>query len=378
MTGIRPIAIYLPQFHPTPENDQWWGKGFTEWTNVAKAKPLFKGHYQPQLPADFGFYDLRLPETMELQAATAKQYGLGGFMFYHYWFNGKRVLNIPLDNYRGKVKTDFPYFFCWANENWTRRWDGSNEQILLKQEYSAEDDVEHMRFLCSFFEDERYMRVDGKPVLVVYKTELLPEPQRTAALWRETARKHGFPDVYLIRVEALDWATRPATIGFDAAMQFQPDWRNLGRYLIPQTNTQKWLMNMYSHKIIGRFYRKISPRHPYNYPHTIVDYKKFSEDFYNSNQTEYKRFPCVTPSWDNYARRQKGGATIFHHASPELYEKWLHNVVVNFQPYSKEENFVFINAWNEWAEGNHLEPCIKWGTGYLESTKKALKGFIAD
>jgi len=374
--SIRPIAIYLPQFHPTPENDEWWGKGFTEWTNVTKAKPLFKGHYQPQLPTDFGFYDLRLPETMELQAAVAKQYGLEGFMFYHYWFNGKRVLNIPLDNYRDKVKTDFPYFFCWANENWTRKWDGGSKEILLEQHYSAEDDAAHLRFLARFFEDERYMRIDGKPILVVYKTELMTDPKKTAAIWRETAAQLGFPGLYLIRIEAMDWTTLPAEIGFDASMQFQPDWRNLSKHLIAQTSWQKLLMKLYNHHFAGRVYKKLSKKSPYSFPHLVIDYKGFSEDFYNSSQVAYKRFPCVTPSWDNYSRRQKGDAAIFQNASPDLYEKWLQNVVKNFRPYSAEENFVFINAWNEWAEGNHLEPCIKWGRGYLEATKKALSGAI--
>jgi len=373
-SAIRPIAIYLPQFHPIPENDEWWGKGFTEWTNVTKARPLFSGHYQPQLPADFGYYDLRLPETMEYQAATAKRYGLEGFMFYHYWFNGKRILQTPIDNYRDKVKTNFPYFFCWANENWSRRWDGTDKEMLLQQNYSFNDDVEHIRFLFRFFEDDRYMRVDGKPVLVVYKTEFMPDPQRTASIWREVAQKHGFPDLYLIRVEATDWSTRPAEIGFDAAMQFQPDWRNIYKYLLPQHPAEKILMKLYDHRYAGRIYKKITKKRPYSYPHLVIDYKRFSEDFYDSHITAYKRYPCVTPSWDNYSRRQKGGAMIFHNASPDLYEKWLHQVALNFVPYSGEENFIFINAWNEWAEGNHLEPCLRWKTGYLEATKKALAG----
>ena len=369
---IRPIAIYLPQFHPVPENDAWWGKGFTEWTNVTKAKPLFKGHYQPQLPADFGYYDLRVPEVMEMQAETAKQYGLEGFMFYHYWFNGRRILNLPLDNYRDKVRSDFPYFYCWANENWTKKWDGSSEEVLLQQNYSAQDDLEHISFLLGIFEDERYIRVNGRPVLAVYKTELLPDPKRTAALWRDAAQKHGFADLYLIRMEAMDWTTTPEEIGFDASMQFQPDWRNLGDHLMPQSVLEQFLLKIYNDRIGGRIYKKFSKEHPCLGRHLVIDYEKFSEKFYNIHPTNYKRFPCVFPAWDNYSRRQKGGAVIFQNASPLLYEKWLGNVMRKFHPYSQDENFVFINAWNEWAEGNHLEPCIKWGRGYLEATQRAV------
>ena len=376
LTKLRSIAVYLPQFHPIPENDEWWGKGFTEWTNVTKAKPLFKGHHQPHIPADFGFYDLRLSEVMEMQAAAAKQYGIYGFMFYHYWFNGKRILHTPLDNYRDKVKSDFPYFLCWANENWSRKWDGSDDEVLLRQNYSEQDDIEHLRFLCSFFKDKRYIRIDDKPVLAVYKTELMQDAGKTASVWRETAKQCGFKDLYLIRVEATDWDTVPSTIGFDASIQFQPDWRNLYKHLIPQNIPEKILNKIYDSKYAGRVYRKLFKKRPYSFPHLVIDYKKFSEDFYSGQTTSYKRFPCVMPSWDNYPRRQNGNAMIFHNADPELYGKWLHTVAKNFKPYSAEENFIFINAWNEWAEGNHLEPSLKWGNAYLEETHKALLGFL--
>ena len=186
---IRPIAFYLPQFHPTPENDEWWGKGFTEWTNVTKARPLFPGHYQPQLPADMGFYDLRLPEAREAQAALAREYGIHGFCYYHYWFNGRRILERPFNEVLASGKPDFPFCLCWANENWTRVWDGGEKNVLLEQKYSHEDDLAHIESLIPAFRDERYIRIDGKPLFLVYRTGLLPNPARTAEIWREAAKR---------------------------------------------------------------------------------------------------------------------------------------------------------------------------------------------
>src|SRR5665647_256742 len=188
---IRPIAMYLPQFHPIPENDEWWGKGFTEWTNVAKAKPLFKGHYQPHLPADLGFYDLRLEESRIAQAEMAKVNGIYGFCYYHYWFNGKRILERPFQEIFETGKPDFPFMLCWANENWTRTWDGGNHHILLEQKHSPEDDRNHIKALIPYFKDSRYIRVDNKPVFSVYRASLFPDISNTIRIWREEAEKEG-------------------------------------------------------------------------------------------------------------------------------------------------------------------------------------------
>ena len=188
---FRPIAIHLPQFHPIKENDSWWGKGFTEWRNVAKAKPLFEGHYQPHIPADLGYYDLRLNEVREQQAEMARHYGIEGFCYYHYWFNGKRVLERPVNEIFESGKPDFPFMLCWANENWTRRWDGMENDILLEQKYSEEDDENHIEYLIQFFKDPRYIRVNNKPVIIIYKTFLLPDPRKTADTWRRMAAKYG-------------------------------------------------------------------------------------------------------------------------------------------------------------------------------------------
>ena len=352
----RPIAFVLPQFHPVPENDQWWGKGFTEWTNVAKAKPQFYGHYQPHLPADLGFYDLRLPETRKAQADLAKEYGIYGFCYYHYWFNGKRLLNQPIDEMLRLKEPDMPFMFCWANENWTRRWDGKEGEILIKQEYNLEDDREHMEWLCKeVFSDDRYIRVDNRPVFVVYRPDLFPGIKKTAEMWREIARKNGYDDLYLCTTESFNITEDPAEINFDASIEFSP--HQVIKKDIPKSQNQKLLEKL-------KLTKKKS-----------ISFKDFNAGVQESKKRRlpnYKIFRSVTPSWDNTARRNEN-ATITVGSSPELYEEWLRHIVRNFEPYSPDENFVFINAWNEWAEGNHLEPCIKYGRKYLEATKKALE-----
>lgn len=201
----RVIAIHLPQFHPFLENDEWWGKGFTEWTNVTKAKPRFLGHYQPHLPSDTGFYDLRLPEAREMQANMAREYGIYGFCYYHYWFNGKRLMDRPVKEILASGQPDFPFMLCWANENWSRNWDGKFRNILIEQHYSEEDDIEHMRYLCSkVFQDTRYIRIDGKPVFAIYRSNFFPNMKHTIDVWRKVAKEEYGIELYLIRVENED------------------------------------------------------------------------------------------------------------------------------------------------------------------------------
>ncbi len=240
----RAIAFYLPQFHPIPENDEWWGKGFTEWTNVAKAGPLFEGHYQPHIPGELGYYDLRLPQARQAQAELAKEYGIYGFCYYHYWFNGKLLLNQPLDEVLASGEPDFPFCLCWANEDWTRAWDGRSGSVLIKQDYNDKDDLHHIMYLKHIFEDTRYIRIDGRPLFLVYRANRMPNPKRTTKIWREQARKHGIGELYLCRVESFpDEHTDPGAIGFDASVEFQPDWPDLGPPLslpstIPCTGTK--------------------------------------------------------------------------------------------------------------------------------------------
>ena len=224
---LRTLAFYLPQYHPVAENDKWWGAGFTEWRNVVRAKPLFKGHYQPHLPADLGFYYLRVPETREAQADLADAYGITGFCYYHYWFNGRRLLSRPFDEVFRSGRPRFPFCLCWANENWTRRWDGHEHEVLLAQQYSPEDDRHHMEHLLPALADERYVRIHGRPFFLVYRTGNLPDPARTADVWREVCVKAGLPNPYLAGVESLGHEVDPRDIGFDAAVEFAPHWKML-------------------------------------------------------------------------------------------------------------------------------------------------------
>ncbi len=355
---LRAISIFLPQFHPFPENDNWHGKGFTEWTNTTKAKPLFKGHYQPHLPADLGYYDLRLNEVLVEQAELARKHGIDGFCHYHCWFSGKTLMERPIEDMLRLGKPNFPFCLCWTNENWTRKWDGENREVLIEQNYSDEDDLAHIHYLLPFFADPRYIRIDGKPVFIVYRTELMPDPKRTAEIWRNEAIKAGIGDLYLIRVESFVTNIDPSSIGFDAACEFQPNWHNLPMY---ESDT---FYNKILHKLRLKKSAYIENR--------IWNYEKVAEQsMFHSKQVRYKRFPALTPQWDNTPRR-KENAVIFHNSTPDKYENWLRHITENFKPYSKDENIFFINAWNEWAEGNHLEPCQKWGKKYLEATSNVL------
>jgi lipopolysaccharide biosynthesis protein len=359
-SGLRAIAFYLPQFHPIPENDEWWGQGFTEWRNVAKARPLFPGHYQPHLPGDLGFYDLRVPEVREAQASLARQHGISGFCYYHYWFNGRRVLERPFAEVLASGKPDFPFCLCWANENWTRVWDGGGKNVLLQQHYSAEDDLAHIRSLIPALADPRYIRVDGRPLLLVYRTELLPEPARTAERWRAEASKAGIGDLYLARVENFVSGIDPASIGFDAAVEFAPLGAQVGKVKFRGT----------IHRLLART-GLLSRAYTEN---RVSTYRALMAGMLAKPDPEFKRFRCVTPMWDNTARRRTG-ANVYTGSTPELYETWLSVVarrtIAKLPP---GERIVFVNAWNEWAEGCHLEPDLQWGHRYLEATKKALDG----
>jgi lipopolysaccharide biosynthesis protein len=348
----RLIALYLPQFYPTHYNDEWWGKGFTEWTNVVKASPRFKGHYQPHLPADLGFYDLRLPEAREAQADLARAFGIHGFCYYHYWFSGRRVLERPLDDVLALGKPDFPFCVCWANENWTRTWDGRNGDVLIPQQYSAEDDLAHIRHLLPILEDPRYIRVEGKSLLLVYRVELLPQPQKTAERWRAEACKAGLGEIFLVNVEsnAIRVPLDPRILGFDASVRFQPSAFSF-HYSKFERRSQR-LKNIGSKDAV--------------YP-----YRDLHRFWAADPPAPYRRFDCVTPMWDNSARRRQG-AFILRDSTPADYEAWLRHVIQRAQPDSRGEKWVFINAWNEWGEGCHLEPCQKWGRAYLEATKRAV------
>lgn len=360
--AVRLIAFYLPQFHPIPENDDWWGRGFTEWTNVTRARPRFVGHYQPHLPADLGFYDLRLPETREAQAALAREYGIGGFCYYHYWFNGRRVLERPFNEVLASGRPDFPFCLCWANENWTRAWDGFDRRVLLGQDYNEEDDLAHIRSLVPALSDSRYIRFRGRPLLLVYRANRLPEPRRTAERWRDEARKAGLGELFLARVESFpDEQGDPAVIGFDGAVEFPPA---SARYrTTPIGRKVRRAAAQYGLPLVGLARRHLLLR----------DYwEDAALPLLERPDPPYFRFRGVMPSWDNSARRKRH-PTIFVRSTPRKYEQWLTEVVRRASEAGGEQ-LVFVNAWNEWAEGNHLEPDQRWGHAYLEATRAAIDG----
>lgn len=356
---VRALCFHLPQFHPIAENDKWWGKGFTEWTNGTRTAPRFEGHYQPHLPADLGFYDLRLPEARQAQADLAREYGIHGFCFYHYWFNGRRVLERPVNEIVASGQPDFPFCLCWANENWTRRWDGAEKELLLEQIYSAEDDVAHIRSLIPTFKDRRYIKVGGRPLFLVYRALHLPDPTGTINRWRAELQAAGFPGIYLCNVES--FATDhglAAKLPFDAAVEFAPDHAHLPPFA-GRDSVRK-----------PPFFKRSLPGPPWS-NNNICEYAGVRDSILAKRSPSYLRYRCATPMWDNSARR-KEMAFIVRNSTPELYEQWLRRIVETFVPPSPDENFVFINAWNEWAEGSHLEPCQKWGRQYLEATRRAL------
>lgn len=356
---IRAIAFYLPQYHPVRENDEWWGAGFTEWRNVTKARPLFAGHYQPHLPADLGFYDLRLPEIREAQAVLARDHGIHGFCYYHYWFNGRRILERPFNEVLASAKPDFPFCLCWANENWTRAWNGGEKDILLGQQYNHTDDLAHINSLFPAFEDARYIRINGKPLFIVYRTQLMPDPARTAEIWREAALSAGIGELYLARVESFGEALDPKTIGFDADIEFAPNWRRLGSPL-HRDNFSRWQIKLGA---LPDVYLK----------QTVATYEGMIKGMLSNPVPDHVRFRGITPGFDNSARRAEGGAILVE-STPELYAGWLREIGrQTLQKQRGEERIIFINAWNEWAEGNHLEPDLQNGHAYLQATADVLR-----
>ncbi|WP_243430585.1 glycoside hydrolase family 99-like domain-containing protein [Pseudomonas sp. 51_B] len=346
----RLIAFFLPQFHPVPENDQWWGKGFTEWTNVSKAQPNFVGHYQPRLPADLGYYDLRLLEVLQAQADLAQRYGVHGFCFYYYWFDGKRLLERPVEQLLQSDKPDIPFCLCWANENWTRRWDGLEQEVLIAQAHSDEDDTAVINDLIRFFKDRRYIKVGDRPLMVIYRPTLFPDFAKTAARWREVCREQGVGEIYIAMVESFELATagfHPSQFGCDAAVEFPP-----GGLVEPKPPSGEMLNPQFT-------------------GHS-ADYRDLAVSFASRPGPRYTRFKGVMPGWDNTARRQHAGG-CFEHSTPGAFQAWLEEAINDTrEQHIGDERLVFINAWNEWAEGAYLEPDRRFGHTYLEAVSNAL------
>lgn len=355
----RLIAFYLPQYHPIPENDAAWGKGFTEWRNVTQAQPRFRGHYQPHLAGELGYYDLRVPETRAQQAELARQHGIRAFCYYHYWFNGKPLLEKPFRQVLESQTPDFPFCLCWANESWTRAWDGRTDRTLLEQTYSEQDDLTHIRQLARAFSDPRYTRIQNKPLFLVYRANKLPDARRTTDSWRAECQRLGIGDLFLARVESFDDEhTDPRALGFDAAVEFAPDWLLLNEPL-RRGRFWRWATRA---RFSSRAYQT----------ERVYAYAALVKQSLAKSEPPYLRFPGVTPMWDNSARR-KTGSVILKNSTPALYEQWLSAVVTKTRARAPHEQIIFINAWNEWAEGNHLEPDARHGRAYLEATRRALR-----
>lgn len=349
-TNLRLIAFYLTQFHPTPENDKWWGKGFTEWTNVTKAQPLFSGHYQPQLPSDFGFYDLRVRETRREQIELAKTYGISGFCYHYYWFSGKRILNLPLDDMLADSKSDMPFCLCWANENWTRRWDAADHEILIAQKYYPDDDLNFIKSLIPFFNDKRYIKVDNKPFLIVYRPQHLPDAHKTVEIWRTYCRSIGVGEIHVSA--ALTHGNEDyKQFGFDSGVEFPP--HNLKN---SNVNNQISFYDIFQGN--------------------AMQYSTIAQSYINRTYAiddTTRVFKTVFPSWDNTARTQNRALVVLN-GTPDNYEYWLSSTIdLSLHP-DKNEQLVFINAWNEWAEGCHLEPDRRFGHGFLQATLNAKNG----
>ena len=346
-TSIKTIAFYLPQFHPIPENDEWWGKGFTEWTNVSKAVPQFEGHYQPHLPGELGFYDLRVPDVQKRQIELARMYGIYGFAFHYYWFNGKQLLEKPLELFL-KSKDDFPFCICWANENWTRRWDGLEDHVLIAQSHSQESDLRFIEDVSPLFRDKRYIRINGRPLLIVYRTSIIPNISETVAMWRDYCVKRGFGNPYLVAAQTF-WFSDPREVDFDAALEFPPN-----NVTMTEINDRIQVFNP-------------------EYKGHIYDYQEVIKSFSDKPRPDYKLFRTVFPGWDNEARKPGNGNT-FAFSTPELYKKWLFQAAsFTLGEPDPEKRILFINAWNEWSEGAHLEPDRKYGYAYLQATTDVLR-----
>ncbi|MEZ5952952.1 MAG: glycoside hydrolase family 99-like domain-containing protein [Hyphomonas sp.] len=346
---VRLISLYLPQFHAIAENDRWWGAGFTEWSNVTRALPNFAGHYQPHRPGELGFYDLSDIEVMERQAALARAYGVDGFCYYYYWFSGRRVLEKPLNNILETGRPDFPFMLCWANENWTRTWDGQERDVLLAQQHLPDDAEHFIKDVAPFLRMDNYIRVNGRPMLALYRPSLIPDIRQLVDTWRTYARKNGIGELYLVFVETFENARNypaPKAIGFDASIEFPPS--NCGCPM----------------PVPGEVYNP-------HFQGVAHDYHELVRTYVKEPVPGHTRFRGLMPSWDNTARRQDV-SYVFQNASPGAFQAWLeHTFAETRRQNHGDERIVFVNAWNEWAEGAHLEPDMRFGRGWLEAIRNA-------
>jgi len=349
----RVIAFYLPQFHPIKENDEWWGKGFTEWTNVGKAKPLFRGHYQPRIPADLGYYDLRVPETRIAQAELAKEHGIEGFCYWHYWFgNGKRLLERPFNEVLKSGKPDFPFCLAWANETWKGFNHGMvNRNILIEQKYPGiEDYTAHFYEVLPAFKDTRYLTIDGKPIFMVYKPLECHDMNIFIQLWQKLAKEEGLNGIFFIGISSFVAEIEAILkIGFNAV-----NTNRIFSYINSNRNLKRRLIDK-----INKLLRGIP---------MVYDYKKMIENFTGKEDKNENVFPTICANWDHSPRSGKEGV-VFRNSTPKLFEKHICEVLTKLKDKPCDKKVIFLKSWNEWAEGNYVEPDLKFGLQYLEIIK---------
>jgi hypothetical protein len=345
------LAYYLPQFHPTPENDAWWGRGVTEWHNVSRAVPQYPGHYQPRLPGELGYYDLRLTENIARQIELARTHGIYGFAYYYYWFDGQRLLDKPLDAFLGDASLDFPFCLCWANESWTRRFDGNSSEIIMRQNESVESYQAFIESVRPYLADRRYIRIQGRPVLIVYRPSLVPDSREVLAYWRSFCQQAGLGNPYIIGVRENTFDRDLLSLGYDAQSEFHPG--SIFRY---------------SKEITDQFHFMDD-----NFRGTIFDYADLVKNKRYLKSSGRKLYRAIMPMWDNTPRRINR-PVIYEGASPALYKEWLKDILQETRENRDlDAPFVFVNAWNEWGESTYLEPDRRYGYAYLRATREAIE-----
>jgi len=347
----RLIAFYLPQFHPIKENDEWWGKGFTEWTNVGKAKALFKGHYQPRVPADLGYYDLRMAEVRKEQAAMAQRAGIEGFCYWHYWFgNGRRLLETPFNEVLSSGEPDFPFCLGWANETWSGIWHGLDKKILIEQLYPGiEDYKNHFYSLLEAFKDPRYIKVDGKPIFYIYKPFLHPEIEIFIKLWRDLAIQNNLKGFHFVgQTPFASDISKLEKLGFDAISVVRLE-----------DHMQKKLT--FFRRIYNKFLGGMK----------VYRYKDAYPYFVGKEERNINCIPNIIPNWD-HSPRSNGRNLILHDSRPEYFGEHIDQVLAIIDHKPDENRIAFVKSWNEWGEGNYLEPDLKFGNQYLEVLRKKI------
>ncbi len=380
----RVIALYLPQFHPTPENDRWWGPGFTEWTNVAKAKPLFRGHQQPRIPADLGFYDLRLPETREQQAQLAREAGVEGFCYYHYWFgNGRQLLERPLQEVVASGKPDFPFCICWANHTWSNKtWERKSavqkNSVLMEQTYpGTEDDIAHFNTLLPMFKDRRYMTVDGKLIFAIYDPFGFKNVQQFIATWRRLAEENGLPGFHFIGMTPSTLTIRTAPDGtrqrvmpnLESSAEIYRRVLDLGFDAVNSLGKRRGEM-LYEGKwknIIKTVLRHIGfPTGSMRY-----DYERTVRNYFAPEDTWENVYPSILPQWDRTPRVASMDG-VYVNATPEKFENHIRQALSLIKDKQPEHRILFLKSWNEWGEGNYVEPDMEWGHGFIDAIHNAV------